>query len=148
MRFLLTATILSTTTLLAQTQSPHRRGPHGLEGWTRSEDVEGQGMLPVELILARNGRMIRRINDGPFIWRWLFLHNGKQIGYETGPLHFSMTCVLVEVASGRQLATYDCFSELPQNAPRWVELMEAKGQESFAKRSRTLSSLPRARPPR
>ncbi len=32
-------------------------------------------------------------------------------------------------ASGRQLATYDCFSELPQNAPSWVELIEAKGQE-------------------
>lgn len=127
MKYLLTATILSAATLLAQTQPPHRRGPHGLEGWIRSEvveGVEGQGPLPVELILARHGHVIRRINDGPFIWRWIFLRDGKQVAYETGPLHFSLSCVLVDIASGKQLANYDCFHGLPNNAPRWLDLLE------------------------
>jgi len=127
MKHLPTATILSAATLLAQTQSPHRRGPHGLEGWTRSEVVEGvesQGPLPVELILARNGHVIRRITDGPFIWKFIFLPNGRQVAYETGSLHFNLSCVLVDIASGKQLADRDCYHGIPENAPRWLELLE------------------------
>ena len=89
-------------------------------------------MLPVELILARNGRIVRYIQHQSFIWRWMYLHDGRQVAYETGPLHFSMMCVLVDIGSGKRLADFDCFPQLPDNAPEWVRLLEAKGQESFA----------------
>ena len=54
----------------------------------------------------------------------MFQNDGKQVAYESGPLHFSMTCVLADVATGRQVGTYDCFGELPADAPAWVESLE------------------------
>lgn len=79
----------------------------------------------MKLVLARNGRIVRRISDGPFIWRWIFIAGGKQVAYETGPLHFSMTCVLLDNQTGKRLADYDCFGALPADAPDWLKQLEA-----------------------
>jgi hypothetical protein len=109
------------------TESQHRRGPNGWEGWTLNDtlpDRPGE-TFPVKLVLAHNGRVVRQISDGPFIWRWIFIAGGKQVAYETGPLHFSMTCVLLETQTGKRLADHDCFGELPPNAPDWLEQLEA-----------------------
>lgn len=146
MKHLLTATILSAATLLAQTRSPHRRGPHGLEGWTLNEiveGVEGQGPLPVDLVLARNGRVIRRISDGPFIWKWIFLPSGRQVAYETGPLHFGLSCVLVDINSGKRVADYDCFHGIPDDAPRWLDLLENTSNTASAGARKVASSKSR-----
>jgi len=49
------------------------------------------------LVLARNGHRLRRIEGEPIIWKWMFWADGRQVAYETGPLHFGMSCVLADV---------------------------------------------------
>jgi hypothetical protein len=109
------------------TPSEHHRGPNGLEGWKRegSLDDGSKNKYPFALLIARNGRKIRRIDGSAFIWKWMFLEDGKRVAYESGPLHFSLTCVLADIETGRQLGIYDCFGELPANAPGWVKTLEA-----------------------
>jgi hypothetical protein len=110
-----------------QIPSEHKSGPNGLEGWTLSGPIDDQSdeKYPFTLILARNGQVIRRIDGDPFVWKWMFLEDGRRVAYESGPLHFSMTCILAEVNTGRKLAAYDCFRELPSKAPAWVKTLEA-----------------------
>ncbi len=52
-----------------------------------------------------------------------FLENGNQVAYQTGSLHFNMGCVLVDMASGRQLANLDCFANLPRMPPTWEKAL-------------------------
>jgi hypothetical protein len=54
----------------------------------------------------------------------MFTPDGKQVAYESGPLHFSMSCVLVDIATGKQVGYFDCFQELPDGAPAWVKTLE------------------------
>lgn len=72
------------------TQSEKRSGPGGLEGWTLEgplPDDPAQN-YPFALVIARNGLVIRKIDGDPFVWKWMFLANGRQVAYESGPLHF------------------------------------------------------------
>lgn len=109
------------------TPSEHRAGPHGLEGWTLEGPIPDQpeDKYPFVLVIARNGREIRRFDGSAFVWKWMFAADGRQVAYESGPLHFSMTCVLADIETGRELETYDCYSELPNDAPEWVRALEA-----------------------
>jgi len=109
------------------TESPHRNGPDGLEGWTLNYTIpERPGeQYPEVLVLARRGRIIRRIPGSPFVWNWIFWAGGRQIAYETGPLHFGMRCTLADIPTGRELASYDCFHELPADAPEWEKALQA-----------------------
>ena len=111
------------------TESPHIAGPDGLEGWTLQgtlppEDNYGDEKFDFTLVIARHGHVIRRIQGGAFIWRWMFWANGRQVIYESGPLHFSADCVLEDVLTGKQLAEYDCYHEEPQPEPDWVQALE------------------------
>ena len=111
------------------TESTHRRGPHGLEGWTLSRSLEGRSMAdvyPYALIIARDGKIIRRIEGGPFLWKWQFWAEGKQIAYQTGPLHFGLLCNLADLATGKERASVDCYHELPAHAPAWAAALEAQ----------------------
>lgn len=105
-------------------QSAHVLGPNGLEGWTLSNHVENQGPLPMSLVIARRGRVVRHITGRPFLWKWKFESNGELVAFESGPLHFGMVCVLVNIRTGKQVANYDCYRELPSDAPRWVQELE------------------------
>jgi hypothetical protein len=111
------------------TESEHRRGPHGLEGWTLDAPVPDSGYgderFAFTLVLARDGHVLHRIGGDPFIWKWLFWADGRQVAYETGPFHFGMTCILVDVRSGRKMSSYDCYHELPVNAPEWAKALES-----------------------
>ncbi|SRR5208282_3693203 len=111
------------------TESEHRRGPHGLEGWTLDAPVPDSGYgderFAFTLVLARDGHVLHRIGGDPFIWKWLFWADGRQVAYETGPFHFGMTCILVDVRSGRKMSSYDCYHELPVNAPAWAKALES-----------------------
>jgi hypothetical protein len=102
-------------------ESAHVAGPNGLEGWTLSEEVADHGPLPTALVIAHKGKVVRRIEGSPFLWKWKFESNGKLVAFESGPLHFAMNCLLVDITSGKQVAEYDCFHELPQDAPKWVK---------------------------
>jgi hypothetical protein len=109
------------------TESIHREGPHGLEGWTLDSPLpdsqyEGE-RFAFTLVLARKGRVLRRFEGDPIIWKWMFWADGRQVAYETGPLHFSMNCVLLDVETGRQIEDYDCY-HMPDNEPDWVIALE------------------------
>jgi hypothetical protein len=110
------------------TPSEHRAGPHGLEGWTLDgpiPDHPGE-KFPFTLVIARNGRVIRRFPGDAFVWKWTFLEDGRQVAYESGPLHFSLACILADIQTGKRLGTYDCFpNPLPGDAPAWVKTLEA-----------------------
>lgn len=124
--------LLSQTPRLAQanskpTESEHVKGPYGLEGWTLNWPVESRDSserYAMVLVLARDGHIVRRIDGDPFIWKWMFWSDGSQVAYETGPLHFSMSCVLANTKTGRRLASVDCeYQDLPKNAPEWLQAL-------------------------
>ena len=106
------------------TESEHRTGPHGLEGWTLEHPWPnsnyGDEPFAFTLVLARNGRRVRRMGGDPIIWKWMFWADGRQVAFETGPLHFGMSCVLADVKTGRKLEILDCYHKLPANVPAWV----------------------------
>ena len=105
-------------------ESSHRAGPNGLEGWTVIyPSPDGRG-YPTTLVIAQWGHVIRRIQGDPLVWKWMFLESGNQVAYQTGSLHFNMGCVLVDIASGRQLANLDCYRELAEDAPAWKKALQ------------------------
>jgi hypothetical protein len=109
-----------------RTESEHRRGPHGLEGWTFSEAISDRPgeTFPFMLVIARDGRVIHQISGDPFVWQWIFVDNGREVAYESGPLHFGLQCSLADIKTGRKLASYDCFHGIPANAPAWLRKLE------------------------
>jgi hypothetical protein len=107
------------------TESRHQHGPNGLEAWTLDYLVPGETeSYPEILVIARNGRILRKIDGNPFIWSWKFFENGQQVGYEIGALHFDVTCVLLDLSTGKHLANYDCYHELPKPIPSWVKELQ------------------------
>lgn len=111
-------------------ESAHVAGANGLEGWTESvtiDEVKEQGPLPVALVIARHGKVVRRIDGSPFVWAWRFQPDGRRVAYETGPLHFSMTCELADIQTGKQLDSVDCYQP-PEHMPKWAEELERQGQ--------------------
>ncbi len=111
----------------APIESKHQRGADGWEGWTLNYPMPDspQDIYPMTLVLAHRGHIVHRIEGDAFVWNWMFLAEGHQIAYETGPLHFGMRCVLIETATAKTLADYDCWRELPADAPDWVKKLEA-----------------------
>lgn len=105
-------------------ESVHRAGPNGLEGWTESYPFEHGQRYPTTLVISQRKHVIRRINGDPFVWRWMFWDDGKQVAYQTGSLHFNMRCTLVDIASGRELANDDCYGDLAQDAPTWEKALQ------------------------
>jgi hypothetical protein len=108
-------------------ESPHRAGPAGLEGWTLNWALpdKNQGRAAFTLVIARKGHILRRIEGGPTIWQWIFLSDGKHVALESGPLHFSMSCVLVDIASGKEVGSYDCYNhEGEPDEPAWAKELE------------------------
>jgi len=106
--------------------SEHRAGPHGLEGWTLQGPIpnDPQGKYPFFLVIARNGREIRRFGGEAFVWKWMFAADGRQVAYEAGPLHFGLACILTDIKTGKEQARYDCYRDLPDDVPDWVSALE------------------------
>ena len=109
------------------TKSDYIRGPYGLEGWTMNwplKDSDEQEPYPLVLEIARDGREVQRIDGHPFIWKWMFWSDGRQVAFESGPRHFAMGCFLVDVETGHQLAVFDCeYTDLPKDAPEWLKAL-------------------------
>jgi hypothetical protein len=108
------------------TESDHRHGPNGLEGWTLNYPFPDrpEDRYPRTLVLSRDGRILHRFVGQHYVWKWIFWANGRQIAYEDGPPHFAMRCILADVATARELANVDCFGELSANAPRWLKMLQ------------------------
>lgn len=115
------------TSVQQPVESEHIAGPNGLEGWklnSRIPNGVNQDNYPFTLVIARNGRVLRKIKGNPFVWNWGFWNDGRQIVYESGPLHFGLECNLYDLRSGRTLKTIDCFHGIPKNAPEWLVELE------------------------
>jgi hypothetical protein len=132
MRILLTISLMA---LLAPaygggTESPHRPGPHGLEGWTIDYPTPKGGPMPRTLVIARNGHVLHRITAPALLFIWMFQDDGAHVAYSTGPQHFVEACILVDTASGKELADYDCFHDpVASTAPSWVKLLKQRELE-------------------
>jgi hypothetical protein len=65
--------------------------------------------VPLELIVWRSGRVIRKIHPNQGIWSWIFLKEGTQLAFRHGPLHggWSGEYLLIEIASGKILARWN-----------------------------------------
>jgi hypothetical protein len=104
-------------------------GPNGLVGWKVTFALEeNQEEVSDSLVIARNGTRLRKVHGDPLIWSWMFLDDGKSIAFESGPLHFGMACVLLDIASGKELQRVDCF-HYPDHAPAggwpaWITKLE------------------------
>jgi hypothetical protein len=111
-------------------QSAHMFGPNGLEGWTLDSPVPGSGYgderFAFTLVVARHGRIIRKISGQPIIWNWIFWADGRDVAYETGPFHLSDACILIRVSDGGVIDSYDCYSDRPPTKPDWVKALEAR----------------------
>jgi hypothetical protein len=108
-------------------ESAHITGPHGLEGWTLNSSLPGETnreRYPFTLVIARNGKVERKIQGSAFVWRWIFWDDGRQIAYETGPLHFGMSCELYDLNTGKVLDSVDCWQGIPDNSPAWLVALE------------------------
>lgn len=109
-------------------ESEHVAGPHGLEGWTLNgpiPDDPSHENYPFTLVIARNGKVWRKIDGDAFVWRWIFWDDGRKVAYEAGPLHFGMSCNLYDLASGRILKSVDCWRGIPDHSPAWLEALES-----------------------
>lgn len=114
---------------------PHHPGPNGLEAWALHANYSGglaeYNQYPATLIIARRGRILRRIDGSPFLWSWIFLDGGKRVAYESGPLHGAMSCVLENVTTGKQLAVFDCGVTKGKTVPSWVAAIQSHGISSM-----------------
>lgn len=109
-------------------ESLHISGPQGLTGWKLTYVLDNQNEVSDTLVVARNGTRIRQIQGDPFIWRWMFLDDGKSIAIESGPLHFGMACILIDLVKGTALQRLNCFT-YPDNPPlggwpEWLTKLE------------------------
>ena len=101
--------------------SPHCKGPGGLEGWTllyempdelyHSEDSGNR--LPLALVVEKDGHSIRKIDGDPIVWKFVFVDDQK-VAIETGPLHFGMSCLLIDLKSGKPLEEENCYDDPPK----------------------------------
>jgi len=108
-------------------ESTHSAGPNGLSGWTLRDNFDGDELSTV-LLIARQGKVVRRIQGNPIVWRWMFTADGKRVAYESGPLHYGLiTCYLTDIQSGKEVANFDC-SRNDSGIPNWVVRLESQAQ--------------------
>ena len=109
------------------TESLHRRGPRGLEGWTISDPIPNEHAMPRTLVIARDGDLLDRIDGRPLIFTWMFQDDGAHVAYSTGPLRSEELCFLIDTATGKEVAHYDCFHDpVAPTAPPWVKLLKQR----------------------
>lgn len=88
--------------------------------------------VPLELVIFRAGRIEQVFHgNGEAIFAWQFLHDGTEVAYRQGPLHFSDAeyFELRRVADGKLLARYAypnesegaARAEAIRKAPAWVK---------------------------
>ena len=75
-------------------------------------------------MIARHSRILCKIKGDPFVWAWMFQANGTRVALESGPMHVWLNCRLLDLRTGKEVAHYDCFRDVPEDAPNWVKLLE------------------------
>ncbi len=70
-----------------------------------------------KLVIYRNGRLIRTIIPGGFIYEWRFRNKGRQAVIYTGGLHFAGVYFLYDIATGRKIGFCN---HTGQKCPEWT----------------------------
>jgi hypothetical protein len=78
-------------------------------------------LIPVELIVLRDGRQYRFSGDGQAVWQWAFVGNDR-VALRPGPVHGSspMHLELREIATGNLIAAIDVDPASLGNLPAWA----------------------------
>jgi hypothetical protein len=99
--------------------------PDGTVGWLAEfRVVDVSDPVAGTLVLWRSGRIVRRFPAAQSFYAWTFYARGKQVAYHDGPLHGESKshCELRDVATGRQIATWDGDLDLALgNRPDWTQ---------------------------
>ncbi len=113
------------------------KGQDGIESIRIAEDGRTVGWLvdlwasccvsysvPVELVIWRDGHVVRRIRSVQAIFGWTFLAGGKEIAYHVAPLHGSeiYDCFRVDVQTGHELEEWSMMQKV--RVPAWVKLLD------------------------
>ena len=94
-------------------------------GWVAEYDGCCQSYpLPLVLVIARNGRVVQRIQPGRPVFDWRFEQGGRLAAVYTDTPHFTPMpeCKLYDTQTGKQLASWDASKS--SKAPRWAEPLE------------------------
>jgi hypothetical protein len=80
--------------------------------------------IPLAIAVYRDGRVRRRFRPTLMIYRWQFWEDGRQIAYCSGTVHGDqgVTCELHDVASGRELASFDGLPD--ERSPAWARALQ------------------------
>jgi hypothetical protein len=107
-------------------ESAHVTGPRGLQGWTVNSSIEGYpGTFPTALVLTRNGKIVRCLAGGPFLWEWMFVGDGRLVAYETAAMHGPQEYVLEEIDSGKIVGQYHRVDIAHgHEPPRWADRLD------------------------
>lgn len=82
-------------------------------------ELDGQGFVTADTLMAYRGGRYRRIKCSPFIRSYWFWNGGKQLAIDCGGLHFAGTLSLYDFATGKLV---DSFSQpdIPEvERPAW-----------------------------
>jgi hypothetical protein len=79
--------------------------------WLVEYDIGGQSYpIPMDLVIYRSGKIIRRVRSGLMIWSWHFWNHGTQVAFSAGTTHGMDHPVFYELhdlETGRLLARLD-----------------------------------------
>lgn len=93
--------------------------------WPDQDDAsQSWRTIAIRVVIARRGRVIRRIDGGVGIWNWDFWKGGQQVAFEVGPVHGETSCALIDIKTGRTVDEWpgDCrFVSEMDNVPDWVK---------------------------
>jgi hypothetical protein len=78
--------------------------------------------VALELDIWRDGRVIRRFSQEQGIKDWIFVNNGNEVAFRTGPLHGQdfFDCALFDVNSGKELARWS-LDRKDSIVPAWAK---------------------------
>ena len=116
---------------------PKQKGQTGAEEFKIANDHQTLGWLVVypnpdpdrsweklygELVLWRDGKVLRRFSTEQVFWSWGFWQEGKQVAFHTGPLHGAGRSELHDLATGRLVAAFD--EDANGTPPDWAESLD------------------------
>jgi hypothetical protein len=66
--------------------------------------------IPVDLVIWRDGHIVRRFHSAQFIAEWNFARGAREVTFSTEVLHgdADATCYRKDIATGKQLESWAC----------------------------------------
>lgn len=110
-----------------------RTAPDGVtRGWLVEEPVPNATDDPSQdwrryswrLVIARHGKVIRRVKSDQSFWSWNFWNRGREVVVQEGPLHGQSSFRRIDLRSGKDLEEWNGDVDDPK-VPAWVKAAAA-----------------------